>query len=78
MGISVEQWRSVTGRWVGGKTSAATSSGGSKVKRGNQDGGSAEQLFWFAVVLAVLLVIGGVELNPGPPINDVGILLNIM
>ncbi len=61
--VSTEQWRAAIGRWVRGC-----------LPRGGGARGSAQGLGLLASVLgaavvAVLLAIGGVELNPGPPTN---------
>ncbi|KAJ9596606.1 hypothetical protein L9F63_012365, partial [Diploptera punctata] len=55
MGISVEQWRASIGRWArGGVVSSKVNSAVTSPQ------------FYFFLVLLVLLVIGGVEMNPGP------------
>ncbi|KAJ9591829.1 hypothetical protein L9F63_001646 [Diploptera punctata] len=56
MGNTIEQWRASVGRWTRG--CALQRSYNSKV--------TASPLWYLLLVVLVLLVIGGVELNPGP------------
>ena len=62
MGITVEQWRASIGGWMKGHRMSGTS----LCKE------SSSSTWFQLLVLAVLLVIGGVELNPGP--NQVSII----
>ncbi|KAJ9579210.1 hypothetical protein L9F63_024684 [Diploptera punctata] len=56
MGISVQQWRASIGRWT---------TGGVISSNINSAVTTSPQLC-LLLVLLVLLVIGGVEMNPGP------------
>ncbi len=61
--VSTEQWRAAIGRWVRG---CLPRGGGA---RGSAQGLGLLASMLGAAVVAVLLAIGGVELNPGPPTN---------
>ncbi|KAJ9573837.1 hypothetical protein L9F63_008761, partial [Diploptera punctata] len=56
MGNTVEQWRASTGSWTRG----------CKLQHGDNCKLASSPLWYFLLVVLVLLVIGGVELNPGP------------
>ncbi|KAJ9586568.1 hypothetical protein L9F63_028390 [Diploptera punctata] len=56
MGISVEQWRASIGSWTRGVVVCTNINGVIAI--------SAQ--FYLLLVLLVLLVISGVEMNPGP------------
>ncbi|KAJ9597347.1 hypothetical protein L9F63_011787 [Diploptera punctata] len=55
MGISLEQWRASIGHWARGG-----------VVSSNVNSAITSPQFYFLLVLLVLLVVGGVEMNPGP------------
>jgi hypothetical protein len=62
MGDSVEQWRAAIGQWSGGRTWQCVTSLHHIAQTANSIG---YKLIRF-LVLVSLLVIGCVELNPGP------------
>jgi hypothetical protein len=62
MGVTTEQWRATIGRWSGGKPGKCVIIGNSVTRKPDTD-----SYRWFRhFVLVLLLVIGCVELNPGP------------
>jgi len=62
MGDSIEHWRATIGQWVGGRTRKCVTSQHHIAQTSNLIGYKAIRF----LVLASLLVIGCVELNPGP------------
>jgi hypothetical protein len=62
MGVTTEQWRATIGRWSGGRPGKCVIIGNSAARKPDTD-----SYRWFRYfVLVLLLVIGCVELNPGP------------
>jgi hypothetical protein len=62
MGDSIEQWRATIGRWSGGRPGKCVTIEHSIAQTSNHIG--YRQIRF--IVLVSLLVIGCVELNPGP------------
>jgi len=62
MGDSIEQWRATIGRWIGGSSRKSVTLQHCTAQTSNHVG---YRLIRF-LVLVSLLVIGCVELNPGP------------
>jgi hypothetical protein len=62
MGVSTEQWRAAIGRWFGGTTGKSVTLQHSYDQTSHQT--SYQQIRF--VLLVSLLIIGCVELNPGP------------
>ena len=60
--ISVEQWRAAIGLWACGARNAGSSS--AKTKLTSE---CLVSIILCASVISVMLVVGGVEMNPGPP-----------
>jgi hypothetical protein len=62
MGVSVEQWRAAIGQWSGGRAGQCVTLQNSMAQTSDHNG------YWQVrfLVLVSLLVIGCVELNPGP------------
>jgi hypothetical protein len=62
MGVTTEQWRVTIGRWSGGRPGKCVIIENSVARKPDND-----SYRWFiSFVLVFLLVIGCVELNPGP------------
>jgi hypothetical protein len=62
MGVPTEQWRATVGRWSGGRPGSCVIIEHFVAMKPDND-----SYRWFRLfVLASLLVIGCVELNPGP------------
>jgi hypothetical protein len=62
MGVTTEQWRATVGRWSGGRPGRCVIIEHLVARKPDSD-----SYRWFRLfVLASLLVIGCVELNPGP------------
>jgi hypothetical protein len=62
MGVSIEQWRATIGQWSGGRP-------GKSVTKENGNAKTSDHRGYMQIrflVLISLLVIGCVELNPGP------------
>lgn len=62
MGVSIEQWRATIGQWSGGRP-------GKSVTIDNRNAETSDHRGYMQIrflVLVSLLVIGCVELNPGP------------
>jgi len=62
MGDSIEQWRATIGQWLGGRPGKRVTLQNCTAETSNHKG---YRLIRF-LVLVSLLVIGCVELNPGP------------
>jgi hypothetical protein len=62
MGVSVQQWRATVGLWSGGRPGKCVTLQNCIAQTSNRNG---YRLIRF-LVLVSLLVIGCVELNPGP------------
>jgi hypothetical protein len=62
MGVSVEQWRAAIGQWSGGRPGQCVTVQNHIAQTSDDNG---YRLIRF-LVLVSLLVIGCVELNPGP------------
>jgi hypothetical protein len=62
MGDSIEQWRATIGQWVGGRTWKCVTLQHCTAQTSNNIGYRPIRF----LVLISLLVIGCVELNPGP------------
>jgi hypothetical protein len=62
MGVTTEQWRVTIGRWSGGRPGKCVIIENSVTRKPDND-----SYRWFiSFILVLLLVIGCVELNPGP------------
>jgi hypothetical protein len=62
MGVTTEQWRATVGRWSGGRPGMCPIIERFVARKPDND-----SYRWFRLfVIASLLVIGCVELNPGP------------
>jgi hypothetical protein len=67
MGVTTEQWRVTIGRWSGGRPGKCVVIENSVARKPDND-----SYRWFRCFLLVsLLVIGCVELNPGPDSAEV-------
>jgi hypothetical protein len=62
MGVSTQQWRATIGQWGGGRPGKCVITASAIARKPQQD---IHKWFRF-LVLVSLLVIGCVELNPGP------------
>jgi hypothetical protein len=72
MGVTTEQWRATIGRWSGGMPRSSMIIEHFVARKPDSD-----SYRWFILfVLASLLVIGCVELNPGP--NSVKVRLTYL
>jgi hypothetical protein len=64
MGVTIQQWRAAIGRWSDGRPGKCVAVANAVARKQQQDIHT-----WFRLlVLVSLLIIGCVELNPGP--ND--------
>jgi hypothetical protein len=61
MGVTTEQWRATIGRWSGGRPGSCVIIEHFVARKPDND-----SYRWFRLFVLASLVIGCVELNPGP------------